>query len=259
MIASGEVQTRASVSRKTPIGRALGRRLTDTPPELSWRRRGKDVAMLKTSLARIRDGLHDAGCVRSAWRTCPALVDKIQLLVDPQGGRPAKRQWAAAQADIAPSGDAPGVARLTRNRALAADRRILQPLGAFEPDTARWVRPGASVDRQVVLRGDEHPRASADGQGGVSDRRRTSSSRLPVNKLSKLPERSARAAGRYSTVARPDPAGSPQYRVETRPQADRVARTGCSGSSGTPRPSQPGGRCYAIVHVPSPNGISWAC
>jgi len=102
MIASGEVKPRAG-EQKHPSA-TLTEAIAGAPADVLATTR-KHVTMLKTSLARIRNvfmmqntslGLEDL----------PALVDKIQLLVDPQAVHH-EETLAGAEHDIAPAGDAP--------------------------------------------------------------------------------------------------------------------------------------------------------
>jgi type VI secretion system protein ImpA len=102
MIASGDVKPRAGEQKHPPA--MLADAIANAPAEVLAATR-KHVTMLKTSLARIRNvfmmqntslGLEDL----------PALVDKIQLLVDPQAVHH-EETLAAAEHDIAPAGDAP--------------------------------------------------------------------------------------------------------------------------------------------------------
>ena len=180
-----------------------------------------------------------------------ALVDKIQLLVDPQAVASRRNAGRNGEDEIAPAGDAPAIAR-GRATSAGSDCRVLQPLGALKPNPASGA-PSASADRQIVLRSDEHPGAYADGQGGISDRRR------PV----------LRTAGRQAFQAA---GGSPRrkpavifanWRISSIPRrVARRRRSRCSNrsSNSSDTPSPPARcRCCAIVHVPSPSGISWPC
>jgi type VI secretion system protein ImpA len=208
MIASGEVKPRVG-EQKHPSA-ALSEALTDTPPDVLAATR-KDVAMLKTSLARIRDVFMMQGA-SLGLENLPALVDKIQLLVDPQAAT-REETVAAAQADIAPSGDAPA-SLADAQQALAAIAEYYSRLEPSSP-TLPLVRQAHQLigksffEVMSILVPQQMDKAAF--QIGADQ-----FFELPVNKLSKLPE-GAPAPDDSPLPSRPG--GSPQYRVETRPQA----------------------------------------
>src|SRR5882762_11401577 len=99
MIASGEVKPRAG-EQKHP-STTLTDAIADAPVEVLAATR-KHVTMLKTSLARIRNVfmLQDTSL---GLENLPALVDRIQGLVDPQAAQ-REETVAGAEYDIAPAG-----------------------------------------------------------------------------------------------------------------------------------------------------------
>jgi type VI secretion system protein ImpA len=208
MIASGEVKPRVG-EQKHPSA-ALTEALADAPPDVMAATR-KDVAILKTSLARIRDVFMMQGA-SLGLENLPALVDKIQLLVDPQAAT-REETVAAAQADVAPSGDAPA-SLADAQQALAAIAEYYSRLEPSSP-TLPLVRQahqliGKSFFEVMSILVPQQMEKAAFQIGADQF------FELPVNKLSKLPEGTP-APDDSSLSSRPG--GSPQYRVETRPQA----------------------------------------
>jgi type VI secretion system protein ImpA len=208
MIASGEVKPRIG-EQKHPSA-ALTEALADAPPDVLTATR-KDVAMLKASLARIRDVFMMQGA-SLGLENLPALVDKILLLVDPQAAT-REATVAAAQADVAPSGDAPA-SLADAQQALAAIAEYYSRLEPSSP-TLPLVRQAHQLigksffEVMSILVPQQMDKAAF--QIGADQ-----FFELPVNKLSKPPEGTP-APDDSSLSSRPG--GSPQYRVETRPQA----------------------------------------
>jgi type VI secretion system protein ImpA len=208
MIASGEVKPRIG-EQKHPSA-ALTEAMADAPPDVMAATR-KHVAMLKTSLARIRDIFMMQGA-SPGLENLPALVDKIQLLVDPQAAI-REETLAAAAGDVAPAGDAPA-SLANAQQALAAIAEYYSRLEPSSP-TLPLVRQAHQLigksffEVMSILVPQQMDKAAF--QIGADQ-----FFELPVNKLSKLPEETA-APDDSSLSSRPG--GSPQYRVETRPQA----------------------------------------
>jgi type VI secretion system protein ImpA len=208
MIASGEVKPRIGEQKHPPA--ALTEALADAPPDVLTATR-KDVAMLKTSLARIRDVFMMQGA-SLGLENLPALVDKILLLVDPQAAT-REETVAAAQADIAPSGDAPA-SLADAQQALAAIAEYYSRLEPSSP-TLPLVRQAHQLigksffEVMSILVPQQMDKAAF--QIGADQ-----FFELPVNKISKLPEPEPAPE---SSTSSSGPGGSPQYRVETRPQA----------------------------------------
>jgi type VI secretion system protein ImpA len=208
MIASGEVKPRVG-EQKHPSA-ALTEALADAPPEVMAATR-KHVAMLKTSLARIRELFVMQGA-SPGLENLPALVDKIQLLVDPQAAI-REETVAAAQDDVAPAGDAPA-SLADAQQALAA---IAEYYSRSEPSspTLPLVRQAHQLigksffEVMSILVPTQMDKAAF--QIGADQ-----FFELPVNKLSKLPEGTSTPENSTSTSG---PGGSPQYRVVSRAQA----------------------------------------
>jgi type VI secretion system protein ImpA len=208
MIASGDVKPRAG-EQKHPSA-TLTDAIADVPAEVMAATR-KHVAMLKTSLARIR-GIFMMQGTSLGLENLPALVDKIQLLVDPQAAL-SEETAAAAEDDIAPAGDAPA-SLADAQQALAA---IAEYYSRSEPSspTLPLVRQAHQLigksffEVMSILVPTQMDKAAF--QIGADQ-----FFELPVSKLSKLPE-SAPAAEDSPSSARPG--GSPRYRVESRAQA----------------------------------------
>jgi type VI secretion system protein ImpA len=217
MIASGEVKARASEQKHPPA--MLTDAIAGAPAEVLAATR-KHVTMLKTSLARIRNVfmLQD---VSLGLENLPALVDKIQGLVDPQAAQ-REETVAGAEHDIAPAGDAP-TSLADAQQALAA---IADYYARSEPSspTLPLVRQAHQLigksffEVMSILVPTQMEKAAF--QIGADQ-----FFELPVSKLSKLPE-SAPAPEASPSSSRPG--GSPQYRVESRAQAiallDQVQR-----------------------------------
>jgi type VI secretion system protein ImpA len=217
MIASGEVKPRAS-EQKHPSA-MLTDAIAGAPAEVLAATR-KHVTMLKTSLARIRNVfmLQD---VSLGLENLPALVDRIQALVDPQAAQ-REETVAGAEHDIAPAGDAP-TSLADAQQALAA---IADYYARSEPSS-----PALPLVRQAhqligksffevmsILVPTQMEKAAFQIGADLFFE-------LPVSKLSKLPE-SAPAPEASPSSSRPG--GSPQYRVGSRAQAiallDQVQR-----------------------------------
>ena len=217
MIASGDVKPRAN-EQKHPSA-TLADAIADAPADVLSATR-KHVTMLKTSLARIRNVfmLQD---VSLGLENLPALVDRIQGLVDPQAAQ-REETVAGAEYDIAPAGDAPA-SLAEAQQALAA---IADYYARSEPSS-----PALPLVRQAhqligksffevmsILVPTQMEKAAFQIGADLFFE-------LPVNKLSKLPE-SAPAPEASPSSSRPG--GSPQYRVESRAQAiallDQVQR-----------------------------------
>jgi type VI secretion system protein ImpA len=208
MIASGEVKPRSG-EQKHPSA-ALTEALADAPPDVIAATR-KHVAILKTSLARIRDIFMMQGA-SPGLENLPALVDKIRLLIDPQAAI-REETVAAAEGDVAPSGDAPA-SLADAQQALAAIAEYYSRLEPSSP-TLPLVRQahqliGKSFFEVMSILVPQQMEKAAFQIGADQF------FELPVNKLSKLPEGTP-APDDSSLSSRPG--GSPQYRVETRPQA----------------------------------------
>jgi type VI secretion system protein ImpA len=208
MIASGEVKPRIG-EQKHPSA-ALTEALADASPDVLTATR-KDVAMLKTSLARIRNVFMMQGA-SLGLENLPALVDNILLLVDPQAAT-REETVAAAQADVAPSGDAPA-SLADAQQALAAIAEYYSRLEPSSP-TLPLVRQAHQLigksffEVMSILVPTQMDKAAF--QIGADQ-----FFELPVNKLSKPPE--AEPAPESSTSSS-GPGDSPQYRVDSRAQA----------------------------------------
>jgi type VI secretion system protein ImpA len=217
MIASGDVKPRAG-EQKHPSA-TLADAMADAPADVLAATR-KHVAMLKTSLARIR-GIFAMQGTSLGLENLPALVDKMQLLVDPQAAL-SEETAAAAEDDIAPAGDAPA-SLADAQQALAA---IAEYYSRMEPSspTLPLVRQAYQLigksffEVMSILVPTQMDKAAF--QIGADQ-----FFELPVGKLSKLPEAEP-APEELPSSARPG--GSPQYRVASRPQAiallDQVQR-----------------------------------
>jgi type VI secretion system protein ImpA len=208
MIASGEAKPRVG-EQKQPSA-ALTEAIADAAPDDMAATR-KHVTMLKTSLARIRDIFMMQGA-SLGLENLPALVDKIQLLVDPQAAI-REETVAAAQHDVAPAGDAPA-SLADAQQALAA---IAEYYSRSEPSspTLPLVRQAHQLigksffEVMSILVPQQIDKAAF--QIGADQ-----FFELPVNKLSKLPE--AEPAPESSTSSF-ESGGSPQYRIDSRAQA----------------------------------------
>jgi len=220
MIASGDVKPRAN-EQKHPSA-TLADAIADAPADVLSATR-KHVTMLKTSLARIRNVfmLQD---VSLGLENLPALVDRIQGLVDPQAAQ-REETVAGAEHDIAPAGpagDAP-TSLADAQQALAA---IADYYARSEPSspTLPLVRQAHQLigksffEVMSILVPTQMEKAAFQIGADLFFE-------LPVSKLSKLPE-SAPAPEASPSSSRPG--GSPQYRVESRAQAiallDQVQR-----------------------------------
>ena len=222
MIASGEVKPRAG-EQKHPSA-TLTEAIADAPADVLAATR-KHVAMLKTSLGRVRDIFMMQG-TSLGLENLPALVDKIQLLVDPQAAL-SEETAAAAEDDIAPSDYTPAdnapASLADAQQALAA---IAEYYSRSEPSspTLPLVRQAHQLigksffEVMSILVPTQMDKAAF--QIGADQ-----FFELPVGKLSKLLEAEP-APEESPSSARPG--GSPQYRVTSRPQAiallDQVQR-----------------------------------
>jgi type VI secretion system protein ImpA len=213
MIASDEVQPRAG-EQKHPSA-ALTEAIADAPADIVAATR-KQVAMLKTSLARIRATFMMQGA-SLGLENLPALVDKIQLLVDPQAGL-REETVTAADDDIAPAGAAPaGDAPASLADAQLALAAIAEYYTRSEPSspTLPLVRQAHQLigksffEVMSILVPNQMEKAAF--QIGADQ-----FFELPVSKLSKLPEGGPEAGGSPSCS---EPGGHPHYRVESRAQA----------------------------------------
>ncbi len=217
MIASGEVKPRAG-EQKHP-STTLTDAIADAPAEVLAATR-KHVTMLKTSLARIRN-VFMMQDVSLGLENLPALVDKIQLLVDPQAAL-SEETAVAAEHDIAPAGDAPA-SLADAQQALAA---IADYYSRSEPSspTLPLVRQAHQLigksffEVMNILVPTQMEKAAFQIGADLFFE-------LPVSKLSKLPES---APAPEASPSSSSPGRSPQYRVESRAQAiallDQVQR-----------------------------------
>ncbi len=207
MIASGEVKPRAG-EQKHPSA-ALTEAIVDAPPDALAATRGY-VALLRTSLGRIRDTFIMRGN-SLGLENLPAIVDKIQLFVDP---RAALREESKAETvegeDVSLAGDTPG--------SLADAQEALAAIAAYysrsEPSspTLPLVRQAHQLigksffEVMSILVPTQMEKAAF--QIGADQ-----FFELPVSKLSKLPE------GAPESPASVTQSGCPRYRVESRAQA----------------------------------------
>lgn len=208
MIASGEVKPRAG-EQKQPSA-TLTEAIADAPADVLAATR-KHVAMLKTSLGRVRDIFMMQG-TSLGLENLSALADKIQLLVDPQAVL-SEETPVATEDDIAPAGDTPA-SLADAQRALAA---IAEYYSRSEPSspTLPLVRQAHQLigksffEVMSILVPTQMDKAAF--QIGADQ-----FFELPVGKLSKLPEGES-APDDLPSSSRTG--GSPQYRVASRPQA----------------------------------------
>jgi type VI secretion system protein ImpA len=208
MIASGEVKPRAG-EQKQPSA-TLTEAIADAPADVLAATR-KHVAMLKTSLGRVRDIFMMQG-TSLGLENLSALADKIQLLVDPQAVL-SEETPAATEDDIAPAGDTPA-SLADAQQALAA---IAEYYSRSEPSspTLPLVRQAHQLigksffEVMSILVPTQMDKAAF--QIGADQ-----FFELPVGKLSKLPEGES-APDDLPSSSRTG--GSPQYRVASRPQA----------------------------------------
>jgi type VI secretion system protein ImpA len=217
MIASGEVKPRGGEQKHPSV--TLTDAIADAPADVLAATR-KHVTMLKTSLARIRNifMLQD---VSLGLENLPALVDRIQALVDPQAAQ-REETVAGAEHDTAPAGDAP-TSLADAQQALAA---IADYYARSEPSspTLPLVRQAHQLigksffEVMSILVPTQMEKAAFQIGADLFFE-------LPVSKLSKLLE-SESAPEASPSISRP--AGPPQYRVESRLQAiallDQVQR-----------------------------------
>jgi type VI secretion system protein ImpA len=208
MIASGEVKPRVG-EQKHPSA-ALTEALADAPPDVMAATR-QHVAMLKTALGRIRNIFMMQGA-SPGLENLPALVDKIQLLVDPQAAT-REETVAVTEDDVAPVGDAPA-SLADAQQALAAIAEYYSRLEPSSP-TLPLVRQAHQLigksffEVMSILVPTQMDKAAF--QIGADQ-----FFELPVNKLSKLPEGTSAPEDSTSSSGS---AGSPQYRVDSRAQA----------------------------------------
>jgi type VI secretion system protein ImpA len=207
MIASGAVKPRAG-EQKHPSA-TLTEAIAEAPTEVLAATR-RHVTMLKTSLARIRN-IFMMRDVSLGLETLPALVDKIQLLVDP---RAADREETvgAAEHDVAPAGDAPtSLADAQQALAAIADYYIrAEPSSPALPlvRQAHQLIGKSFFEVMSILVPTQMEKAAFQiGSDQFFE--------LPVGKLSKLPE--AELAPQSTPPSRPG--GPAQYRIASRAQA----------------------------------------
>ncbi len=208
MIASGEVKPRAG-EQKHPSA-TLTEAIADAPADVLAATR-KHVTMLKTSLARIRNVFMTQN-TSLGLENLPALVDKIQLLVDPQAVH-REETLAGAEHDIAPASDAP-TSLADAQQALAA---IADYYTQSEPSspTLPLVRQAHQLigksffEVMSILVPTQMEKAAFQIGADLFFE-------LPVSKLSKLPESTPAPEASPSSSRS---GGSPQYRVESRAQA----------------------------------------
>ena len=213
MIASGEVKPRAG-EQKHPSA-TLTEAIADAPADVLAATR-KHVAMLKTSLGRVRDIFMMQG-TSLGLENLPALVNKMQLLVDPQAAL-SEQTAAAAEDDIAPAGNTPaGDAPASLADAQQALAAIAEYYSRSEPSspTLPLVRQAHQLigksffEVMSILVPTQMDKAAF--QIGADQ-----FFELPVGKLSKLPEGEPAPEDSPSSSR---PGGSPQYRVASRAQA----------------------------------------
>jgi len=210
MIASGEVKPRAG-EQKHPSA-ALTEAIADASADLLAAKR-RHVALLKTSLGRIRDtfALHGGSL---GLENLPALVDKIQLFVDPRAALREERRIETTEAeDVSVAGDAPG--------SLADAQEALAAIAAYysrsEPSSptlplvlqAHQLIGKSFFEVMSILVPTQMEKAAF--QIGADQ-----FFELPVSKLSKLPEGAPASEGAPLAARN---GGSPQYRIESRAQA----------------------------------------
>jgi type VI secretion system protein ImpA len=208
MIASGEVKPRVG-EQKHPQA-ALSEAIADAPPDLLAATRGH-VALLKTSLGRIRDAFSMRGS-SLGLENLPAMVDKIQLFVDPRAALREESKAATVEGeDVVPAGDAPA-SLADAQEALAA---IAGYYSRSEPSspTLPLVRQAHQLigksffEVMSILVPTQMDKAAF--QIGADQ-----FFELPVSKLSKLPE-----ATPDGGVSAAQGGATSRYRVESRAQA----------------------------------------
>ncbi len=226
-----------------------------------WRRRARHVATIKTSLGRIREIFMLQGS-SLGLENLPALVDKMQGLVDP---RAVLDEAAAAQFVESHDGPAPakerstGVAAGEPPASLAEAQQALAAIATYysrsEPSspTLPLVRQAHQLigksffEVMSILVPTQMDKAAF--QIGADQ-----FFELPLGKLSKLPDGAASADGQTMPS---DGGASVQYRVESRAQAiallEQVQRFFRHAEPSSPVPS------CATAPVLSPSGISWVC
>ncbi len=210
MIASGEVKPRAG-EQKHPSA-ALSEAVADAPPDTLAAVR-MHLALLKTSLGRIRNAFMMQGS-SLGLENLPALVDKIQLFVDPYAalGEEQKANTAERE-DVLTTGDAPG-SLADAQRALAA---IAEYYSRSEPSSpilplvrqAHQLIGKSFFEVMSILVPTQMDKAAF--QIGADQ-----FFELPVSKLSKLLEEAPATDGLPSAA---QSGGSPQYLVGSRAQA----------------------------------------
>ncbi len=258
MIAAGEVKPRPG-EQKHPSA-ALTEAIADAAPEALAATR-RHVATIKTSLGRIREIFMLQGS-SLGLENLPALVDKMQGLVDP---RAVLDEAAAAQFVESHDGPAPakerstGVAAGEPPASLAEAQQALAAIAAYysrsEPSspTLPLVRQAHQLigksffEVMSILVPTQMDKAAFQIAPTSSSNCRSASSRsCPMGR-------------RRPTVRRCHPTVAPsvQYRVESRAQAIALLEQ-VSVSSATPSPPVRC-RCCATAPVLSPSGISWVC
>ena len=208
MIASGEVKPRAG-ELKHPAA-ALTEAVADAPPDVLAATRGH-VALLKTSLGRIRDSFITRGS-SLGLENLPAIVDKIQMFVDPRAAlREESKAETTEREDFSPAGETP--------ESLADAQEALAAIAAYysrsEPSspTLPLVRQAHQLigksffEVMSILVPTQMEKAAF--QIGADQ-----FFELPVSKLSKLPEATPEGQASAAQAGR-----SSRYRVESRGQA----------------------------------------
>ena len=264
MIAVGEVKPRPG-EQKHPSA-ALTEAIADASTGALAATRAQ-VSMLKASLGRIREIFMTQGC-SPGLETLAALVDKLQAFIDPRAAIEERATTPTAQGEelstASKDRNAGAIGRLAgiaRGGATGArgDRRLLQPLGALEPDAASGA-PGPSADRQVLLRSHEHPGADPDGQGGVSDRRRPVLRTAGRQAFKAVRSSATIARGARTRQAPLQPPSATALLNTASSRARRRSRCSNRSSDFFDTPSPPARcRCCAIARAHLPSGISWAC
>ncbi len=227
MIASGEVKPRPG-EQKHPSA-ALTEAIADAAPDALEATR-RHVAMLKNSLARLRDiFMLQGGSL--GLENLPALVDKLQGFVDPRAVLHEEiAAEAAAEGDDVPAAAQDRIAGAAMGGSPASLAEAQQALAAIagyysrsEPSspTLPLVRQAHQLigksffEVMSILVPTQMDKAAF--QIGADQ-----FFELPVGKLSKLSEGaqpSPDGAGPARSAAPSESSGSPQYRVETRAQA----------------------------------------
>jgi type VI secretion system protein ImpA len=222
MIASGEVKPRQG-EQKHPTSTLTEAMADANPAALAVSR--KHVAMLKASLARIRNAFA-LKASSAGLENLPALVDKISAFIDPLAAAQAAPE---AETDAAKDGTAvkpAGAAPISLTQARDALAAIAEYYSRMEPSspTLPLVRQAhqligkSFIEVMTILVPTQMEKAAFQiGAEQVFE--------LPLGRLSKLPEMAPPPA---DGAGRPEGTGAPQYTVESRSQAiallDQVQR-----------------------------------